>query len=72
MLSPGKFNPNLVVHGLSQTLLTAKILFSGLYGHMAQQELNLFEFASRRVAQTGTGPPEVMRRKLQDSDLSKG
>jgi len=59
--------PILSFTALSQTLLTAKILFSGLHGHMAQQEPNLFEFASCCVTQTGTGSSEVMRRELQDS-----
>jgi len=70
LLSRHGLNSDLVVHCFSQTLLTAKIFFSGLHGHMAQQELNLLEFASRRVAQTGTGSSEVMRREFQDSDLS--
>jgi hypothetical protein len=70
-LSRARFNSNLVVYGFSQTLLAAKILFGGLHGHVAQQELNLFEFASRRVTQTGTGSSEVMRRELQDSNLPR-
>jgi len=54
-LSRARFNSNLVVYGFSQTLLAAKILFGGLHGYMTQQKLNLLEFPSRRVAQTGTG-----------------
>ena len=34
----------------------------GLDGHMPQQELNLIQFATCKMAQTRTCPPEIVRR----------
>jgi hypothetical protein len=47
-------------------LLTAEIPFSGLDRDVAKQDLYLFQFASRRVAQPRAGPSQVVRRQLFD------
>lgn len=36
---------------------------------MAQEKLNLFQFASRRMAQSGTASPQMVRRQLVNSDF---
>lgn len=46
------FNSDLVVDGLSQSLFTAEIFFSGLHRDVAQQKLNLFQLAPGAVVNT--------------------
>jgi hypothetical protein len=50
-----------VVYRMSQILFAAEIAFRRLDGCMAQQELNLLQLATARVAQLRTGPPQVVR-----------
>jgi hypothetical protein len=38
---------NVMIHSKSEPLLAAKVLFGCLYADMAQQELDLFQFAAR-------------------------
>lgn len=47
-------------------MLAAEIPFRGLDRDVAKQELYLFQFASRRVAQPRAGPSQVVRRQLFD------
>ena len=62
-----------IVHWMSQILLAAKIAFGGLHRRMAQQELNLFQFATVTVAQLRTGSPQVVRSNvLQPRSLATG
>jgi len=42
--------PEQIVHGMSQVLLAAKVAFRRLHGSVAQQELNLLQFAAARMA----------------------
>jgi hypothetical protein len=53
---------DLVVDGVSETLLAAKISLGRLHGDVPQQELDLVQFASGVPAQAGAS--EVMRGKL--------
>jgi len=53
-----------VVRWISEILFAAQIAFRCLDGCMPQQELNLLQFATARVAQLGTGSPQVMRRNM--------
>jgi hypothetical protein len=46
---------------VSEILFAAEIAFRRLHGCMPQQELNLLQLATARVAQLGTGSPQVMR-----------
>ena len=58
---------------MSEILLAAQIAFRGLHGCMTQQELNLLQFASARVAQFRAGSPQVMRcNVLQSCSLAAG
>jgi hypothetical protein len=50
-----------IVHRMSEILFAAEIAFRCLHGCMAQQELNLLQFAAARVAQLRAGSPQVMR-----------
>jgi hypothetical protein len=47
-------------------LFAAEIPFRGLDRDVAKQELYLFQFASRRMAQPRAGPSQVVRRQLFD------
>jgi hypothetical protein len=49
-----------IVNRVTQILLAAQISLRGLDRDMAQQELNLFQFAAASVAQLGAGPTQVM------------
>src|SRR5260221_6993831 len=70
LLSRAGFNSDLVVHGLSQSLFTTEIFFSGLHRDVAQQKLNLFQLAPGAVAETSARPSKVMRRKFCNSNLA--
>ncbi len=45
----------MVVHGVVEALFASKVTLSCLNGYMTQQELDLFEFSSSLMAQSGTG-----------------
>src|ERR1700681_1875054 len=53
-----------VVHWMSEILFATEIAFRCLDGCMPQQELNLLQLATARVAQLRTGSPQVMRRNM--------
>ena len=56
------FYTEFVVDRHSQALLAADIAFCGLHRYMPKEKLNLLKLASRIVAETRTGPSEIMRR----------
>jgi hypothetical protein len=51
-----RFNSDLVVDRLSQSLLAAEVFLSSLHRDVAQQKLNLFQFASGAMAETSARP----------------
>ena len=57
--SPG-FDAKSVVYRYSQTLLAANIAFGGLHRDMPEKELDLLKLTPRIMAETRTGPPEIM------------
>ena len=57
------FDTEFVVYGYSQTLLAANIAFGGLHRDMPEKKLYLLELAPRIMAETRTGPPEIMWRE---------
>src|ERR1700730_18133391 len=63
-VSRDRFNSNLVVHGFSQSLFAAEIFFSGLHRDVAQQKLNLFQFAPSTVAETSARSSKVVWREF--------
>lgn len=44
-----RLDTNMMIHGTSEPLLAAQVLFGCLYAEMDQQELNLFQLATRFV-----------------------
>ena len=49
-----------IIYGFPKSLLTSQILLSRLHGHMAEQELDLVQFAARLMTEPGTRSPEVV------------
>jgi hypothetical protein len=60
-LRPVRSELKKVVHWMPEILFATEIAFRGLDGCMPQQELNLLQFTTARVAQLRTGSPKVMR-----------
>ena len=54
------FDTKSVVYRYSQTLLAANIAFGGLHRDMPEKKLDLLELAPGIMAETRTGPPEIM------------
>jgi hypothetical protein len=62
-----------IIHWMSEILFAAEIAFRRLDGCMPQQELDLLQLATARVAQLRTGPPQVVRcNVLQARSLAAG
>ena len=58
---------------MSEILFAAEIAFRRLHGCMPQQELNLLQLATARVAQFRAGSPQVMRcNMVQARSLAAG
>jgi hypothetical protein len=66
VLSVFWFDPDSIIHGGPDALLATEIPFRCLDRDVAKQELYLFQFASRRVAQPRAGPSKVVGRQLLD------
>ena len=49
---------------MPEVLLASEIALGGLHRRMAQQELNLLDFAAARVAQFRAGPAQIVRRDM--------
>ena len=56
-----------IVHSSAQILLASDVAFRGLNGSVAEQELDLFQFTSRSMAQAGACPPQVVGCQNLDS-----
>ena len=54
-----RFDPDLVIHGASQLLLTAEVMLGRLDGHMPEQELDLVEFTAGQMTEAGTCAPAM-------------
>jgi hypothetical protein len=59
-----RFDTEFVVYRYSQTLLAANIAFGGLHRDMPKKKLNLFKLGSGIMAESRTGPPEIMAREI--------
>ena len=53
----GGLDADAIVHGIPDLLFAPKIALGGLHRYVPEKELDLFEFATRGVTQTRTGPP---------------
>ena len=58
-----------VVRGVYQILLCAQIPFGGLNRGVAQQHLDLLQFAARSPTQLRAGAPQVVRRNIGNVNL---
>jgi hypothetical protein len=65
------FDSQSVVHRNPELLLASKIALRCLDGDVSEQELDLIEFATLEVAETGTGTAKVVRGKLLDAGASR-
>jgi hypothetical protein len=54
-----RFDPDLVVYGDSQLLLTAEVMLGRLDGHMSEQELDLVELTACQMTEAGTCAPKM-------------
>ena len=73
MRPPVRSEVKKIVDRMSEILFAAEIAFRRLHGCMPQQELNLLQLATARVAQLRTGSPQVMRgNMLQARSLAAG
>jgi hypothetical protein len=55
------FNANLVVHGESELLFAAEVMFRRLDRDVAEQELDLVELAAGQMTEPGTRSPVMPR-----------
>ena len=63
------FDADLVVYRSLQTLLASEILLRRLHRDVAEQELNLLQFASGCMTKACTGPAEVVWRDFRQAEL---
>jgi hypothetical protein len=59
-----RFDSKFVVHGVAELLFATQVTLRGLDGDVAQQELNLVEFAASQMTEPGARPPQVVRCQL--------
>jgi hypothetical protein len=59
-----RFDADVVVHSSANPLLAAEIAFSCLHGNVTEQELDLFQFSTRSMAQLRARTPQIMRRYM--------
>jgi hypothetical protein len=52
------FDADVIIHGIAESLLAPEISLSGLDAYVAEQKLNLFQFAARLVTQARAGSTE--------------
>ena len=62
-----RFDPDAIIDGGTNALLAAQIPLGGLNGNVPEKKLNLLQFATRRMAEPGTRPAKIVRRKPLDT-----
>jgi hypothetical protein len=62
-----RFDPKPVVHGTSELLLAPQVAFRRLDGHVAQEKLDLLEFAAGKVTQPGVCPTKIVGCQVLDA-----
>jgi hypothetical protein len=67
-----RFDSQAVVHGHPELLLASEVALRRLDGDMAQEELDLVKFATRQMAQTGTGASQIVQSELVDAGAGHG
>ena len=63
------FYSDMVVHRALKALFASKVLLRSLYRDVAEQELNLFQFASGDMTQSGTRAAKIVRSELGIAQL---
>src|SRR5688500_7436467 len=66
------FDSQSVVHGSPELLLASEVALCRLNRDVPEQELNLVQFATREMAETGTRASEVVGCELVDAGPSGG
>ena len=66
--SRSRFDSDSVIDRRRDSLLAAQVAFRRLNGDMPQKELDLLQFSSRGVAESGTGPAKVVGSQFLHSD----
>src|SRR5215471_19076234 len=61
--SGSRLDANAVINGRLNALLAAEVPLGRLNRNVPEQELNLLQLATRRMAESSTCPPEVVRRE---------
>jgi hypothetical protein len=56
-----RFDPDAIIDGGTNALLAAQIPLGRLNGDMPEKKLNLLQFATGLVAESGTCSPQVVR-----------
>ena len=59
----------MIVYRNAQLLFAAEISLRGLNAHVSKKKLNLFEFASSHMTQTGASASQIIRREAADTRL---
>jgi hypothetical protein len=59
-----RFNANFVVHGGSELLLAAEVVFGCLDGDVTEEELDLVELPADQMTETRTCPSQIVGRQL--------
>jgi len=57
-----------IIDRFPELLPAPDVSFRRLHGRVTEKKLNLFEFASRAMAEPGTGTTKVMRREMIHAD----
>ena len=65
------FDSQSVVYGNPELLLASEVAFGCLDGDVAEQELDLIQFTTGEMAETGAGAPQVVRSQLVDRGTSR-
>ena len=60
-------DPDFIIYGFSEALLTTQVFLRRLHRNMPQQELNLFQFASGSMAKASAGPPKIVWGEFRNS-----
>jgi hypothetical protein len=61
------FDSQSVVHGYPELLLASEVALCRLNREVAEQELDLIQFAAREMTETGARAPQVVRSGLLDA-----
>ena len=57
-----------VVHRSANSLFTSEITLGGLHGNMSEEELDLLQLSSCRMAQLRTRAPQVVRSETREAN----